>query len=370
MGLLMRERDWETSPIGDLSTWPQSLTTLIEVMLGSTQPMFAIWGPERRLPYNDLYARILGDKHPTALGRDYLEVWRDIRAGLEPCMDEANSGRPVHTAEVEHRLHRRDCADADRFSLSFKPVRILGRAADALLQFGVADVTDPEHIPPSRAALAQAIETGHSTALDKQYWRPDATSIWASSSIRRLDDTGGKLKNLLIVTVDLSQRKEAEQRLAESERRLQHLNETLEQLVSERTAEHNFFATIVERTDVMVMAVDLDYDILATNKTNVDEFERIYGMRPRVGDNMLDLLSGQPEHQAQVRAGWGRGLAGEEFTFVADFKAGGGSPRLSAQRHRKGVVPPRPARMGGTTRVTGRGGRKPCSPRFITEEAR
>lgn len=121
MGLLMRERDWETSPIGDLSTWPQSLTTLIEVMLGSTQPMFAIWGPERRLPYNDLYARILGDKHPTALGRDYLEVWRDIRAGLEPCMDEANSGRPVHTAEVEHRLHRRDCADADRFPSPSSP---------------------------------------------------------------------------------------------------------------------------------------------------------------------------------------------------------------------------------------------------------
>ncbi|KMO10128.1 PAS domain-containing protein, partial [Methylobacterium indicum] len=42
-------------------------------------------------------------------------------------------------------------------------------------------------------------------------------------------------------------------------------------------------------------------------------------MRPKVGDNMLDLLADQPEHREQVRAGWGRGLAGEEITMVAEF---------------------------------------------------
>jgi signal transduction histidine kinase/CheY-like chemotaxis protein len=34
---------------------------------------------------------------------------------------------------------------------------------------------------------------------------------------------------------------------------------------------------------------------------------------------MLGLLADQPEHQAQIRAGWGRGLAGEETTFVEEF---------------------------------------------------
>ncbi|KMO10129.1 hypothetical protein QR78_30700, partial [Methylobacterium indicum] len=89
------------------------------------------------------------------------------------------------------------------------------------------------------------------------------------------DDAKGELKNLLVVTTDLSQRKEAEQRLAESERRLQELNETLEQQISDRTTERNLFATIVERTDIMVMAADLGYTILAINKANADEFERI-----------------------------------------------------------------------------------------------
>ncbi len=197
--------------------------------------------------------------------------------------------------------------------------RILGRSADDLLGLDFTAVTDPDDLSPSLAAVAETIGTGRSTSLDKRYRRPDGTAIWANTSIRRLDDAEGRFKNFLVVTVDLSRRKETEHRLAESERRLQELNETLEQQVSERTAERNLLATIVERTDIMVMAADLDYTILAINKANADEFERIYGVRPRVGDNMLALLADQPEHQAQVRAGWGRGLAGEEITVVEEY---------------------------------------------------
>ncbi|WP_294171720.1 PAS domain-containing protein [uncultured Sphingomonas sp.] len=78
-------------------------------------------------------------------------------------------------------------------------------------------------------------------------------------------------------------------------------------------------ATIVETTDVLIMAVDLDYNIIAINAANAAEFERIFGVRPDAGDNMLELLAGQPEQQAQVRAGWARGLRGEHVTFVEDF---------------------------------------------------
>ncbi len=95
--------------------------------------------------------------------------------------------------------------------------------------------------------------------------------------------------------------------------------EVLEQRVVERTAERDLLAEIVGATDVMIMACDLGYTILAINKANAAEFERIYGVRPKVGDDMLELLANQPEHQAQVRAGWGRGLSGEEVTLVEDY---------------------------------------------------
>ena len=86
-----------------------------------------------------------------------------------------------------------------------------------------------------------------------------------------------------------------------------------------RTAERDLLAKLVETTDVMIMASDLGYNILAINQANADEFERIYGVRPKVGDNMLALLAEYPEHWAQVRAIWGRGLAGEEITVVENF---------------------------------------------------
>jgi PAS domain S-box-containing protein len=97
---------------------------------------------------------------------------------------------------------------------------------------------------------------------------------------------------------------------------LQRSRDDLEALAAQRTGERNLLATLVERTDVMVMALGLDYRILAINRANIDEFERIYGRRPKVGDNILDLLADQPEQQATARAAWARAVAGEEHTII------------------------------------------------------
>jgi hypothetical protein len=76
-GALIRSQDWATSPLGPPGTWPVALQTLIGVMLGSNQPMFVSWGPERTLLYNEGYAAILGRKHPGALGQlsNGVEYW-------------------------------------------------------------------------------------------------------------------------------------------------------------------------------------------------------------------------------------------------------------------------------------------------------
>ncbi len=141
---------------------------------------------------------------------------------------------------------------------------------------------------------------------------PDGESRTVVSISDVLLNADGKPDRLLGVFGDVTERKRIEADL-------HRLNEMLELRVQERTAERNLLDKIVQATDVMIMASDLDYNILAINRANADEFERIYGVRPKAGDNMLALLAGQPEHQAQVRATWGRGLAGEEVTIVEDF---------------------------------------------------
>jgi PAS domain S-box-containing protein len=97
---------------------------------------------------------------------------------------------------------------------------------------------------------------------------------------------------------------------------LQRSRDELELEVAARTGERNLLATLVETTDVMIMALDLNYRILAINKANAEEFERIYGLTARVGDDLLALLADRPQQQAAVRAVWSRGIAGEEVTLV------------------------------------------------------
>jgi signal transduction histidine kinase/CheY-like chemotaxis protein len=110
---------------------------------------------------------------------------------------------------------------------------------------------------------------------------------------------------------------------------LEKLNATLEAQVAERTAERNLLAKIVEETDAFVNVLDLDYRWLAFNRAGATEFERVFGVRPKVGDRMLDLLDDQPGQRAAVEALWSRSLAGEEFTTVAEF----GDLRRLPHRH-------------------------------------
>jgi len=104
-----------------------------------------------------------------------------------------------------------------------------------------------------------------------------------------------------------------------AERSLRELNETLERRVTEALAERKILADIVEGTNAFVQVADLDYRWLAINHAAADEFERIFGVRPRVGASILDLLAGQPDHQRAVQALWSRALGGEEFTAIEEF---------------------------------------------------
>jgi PAS domain S-box-containing protein len=92
-------------------------------MVGSNQPMFIAWGPNRTLLYNDAYAEILARKHPDALGRNFLEVWHEIRADLLPIVEKAYGGESVHMDDITLRMERRGYLEETHFSFSYTPVR-------------------------------------------------------------------------------------------------------------------------------------------------------------------------------------------------------------------------------------------------------
>src|SRR4029078_2679195 len=88
-GALMRAHDWSNSPLGSPETWPQSLSSVVGVLLQSRFPMFVAWGKELGFLYNDPYAEILGAKHPRALGIRFYDIWAEIWSDISPLIDAA-----------------------------------------------------------------------------------------------------------------------------------------------------------------------------------------------------------------------------------------------------------------------------------------
>jgi hypothetical protein len=84
MGALMRAHDWSATPLGPPETWPQSLRTVIRILLTSRYQMWMGWGEALSFFYNDAYRPTLGVKHDWALGASTREVWKEIWPDIGP----------------------------------------------------------------------------------------------------------------------------------------------------------------------------------------------------------------------------------------------------------------------------------------------
>ena len=123
MGALMRAHDWSVSPLGPPETWPQSLRSVVGLLLSSKFPMFVAWGPELGFLYNDPYAEILGAKHPRALGARFRDIWSEIWPDISPLIDAAMAGEATYRENLPLFINRRGYDEQTWFSFSYSPVR-------------------------------------------------------------------------------------------------------------------------------------------------------------------------------------------------------------------------------------------------------
>jgi PAS domain S-box-containing protein len=372
VGALMRSKDWSTSPLGPPDTWPPSLRTIVGLLLQSRFPMFVAWGPELGFLYNDPYAEILGAKHPAALGKRFHDIWSEIWSDISPLIDAAMAGQATYREDLPLVMNRKGYDEQTWFTFSYSPVRdesgkvagmfcavsettqtVLAEQAlresegrlRALVAAGsyalyrmspdwsqmlalegqgfMADTSSPSHgwlgdyiHPDDRAhvtaAIQEAIAARRMFELEHRVRRVDGTLGWTLSRAVPLFDADGNITEWFGAASDVTARKNAEAALRE-------LNETLERRVTEALAERKILADIVEGTNAFVLVVDLGYRLLAINHAAANEFERIYGLRAKAGDHLLELLAARPEHQQELQAAWGRALSGEEFTAIAEF---------------------------------------------------
>src|SRR4051812_30916008 len=81
---LARKKDWSETPLGAIETWPQSLRTVVNIVLTSRYAMWMAWGSELTFLYNDAYRPTLGIKHGWALGSSATKVWAEIWPDIGP----------------------------------------------------------------------------------------------------------------------------------------------------------------------------------------------------------------------------------------------------------------------------------------------
>ncbi len=125
MGKQIRSTDWNQTPLGDPANWPQSLRTMVSVLLDNPFGMYIAWGEEYTQIYNDGYRPILGStKHPEALGistkKTFAEIWHIIGPMFEGVMQ----GKAIGFPDFMLPLNRNGFVEECYFDFSYSPIRV------------------------------------------------------------------------------------------------------------------------------------------------------------------------------------------------------------------------------------------------------
>lgn len=90
MAQRIRAFDWSMTELGPIERWPQSLVSVMQVVLASPVPMVVLWGADGYMLYNDAYAVFAGGRHPYLLGCPVEQGWPEVaafnRRVLETCL--------------------------------------------------------------------------------------------------------------------------------------------------------------------------------------------------------------------------------------------------------------------------------------------
>jgi PAS domain-containing protein len=112
--------DWASSPLGPIETWPQSLRSVVGLMLQTRQPACLAWGERLTSLYNDACIPILGAKHPAGLGQPHAELFAGIEDNYRSVVAATLAGEAQHVVDRAIPLAGRPTS---WFTFSWTPLR-------------------------------------------------------------------------------------------------------------------------------------------------------------------------------------------------------------------------------------------------------
>ena len=119
----MRAFDWGATSLGSAQTWPQSLKTIVRVMLDSRYAMWMLWGPDLTFFCNDAYLPTVGLKRDWVIGARSDVVWQEIWAEIGPRIEHVLlTGDATWDEALLLFLERSGFAEETYHTFSYSPV--------------------------------------------------------------------------------------------------------------------------------------------------------------------------------------------------------------------------------------------------------
>lgn len=121
---LIRKVDWASTSVGPVDTWPQSLKSLVSMMLHTHQPMFLWWGSDLLQFYNDGYMPSFGvGRHPSAMGQRGRDCWAEIWPIIGPEIAAVQRGEATFHEDALVPIFRNGRMEEVYWTYGYSPVQ-------------------------------------------------------------------------------------------------------------------------------------------------------------------------------------------------------------------------------------------------------
>jgi PAS domain S-box-containing protein len=178
--------------------------------------------------------------------------------------------------------------------------QMVGYTSTELSRMRMQDITHPEDLPRNLELFEKLVQTGADFTIEKRYIRKDDAVVWVSNSVSGVRDSRGQVANFVAVSIDITERKLAEEQrnlvLREMNHRVKNLFAVTAGLVtmSARSAPTpRDVATLVQaRLGALARAHELIRPSFASTEQNVDrEPAKLDALLQAVCSPFVDLES-------------------------------------------------------------------------------
>ena len=218
MASLIGATDWSHTDLGPRETWPQSLVTILRILVTSRYQMWLAWGENLTFFYNDAYAPTLGVKHPWALGKPASAVWSEIWSDIGPRVESVmRTGQATWDEGLLLFLQRSGFPEETYHTFSYSPLpddrgeiagmlcvvmeetqRVMGERRVATLRDLASELATVRSEQAVVAAVARALAGNTKDLPFTMIYLTDPVT----GQLRRMNETGGIDNKLAPPVVD------------------------------------------------------------------------------------------------------------------------------------------------------------------------